>query len=94
MKAFIICFLCTALNVFSSPSIDEPKLMKMFGETNFSKSNSESLKTELNMQINHKIYEPNHKKWSVVLTNVINPEIDHFQNEIRVNVFTTIGIEF
>jgi len=67
--------------------------MKMFGETNFSKSNSESLKTELNIQINHKIYEPNHKKWSVVLTNVVNPEIDHFQNEIRVNVFTTIGIE-
>lgn len=66
----------------------------VFGETNFSKEESESLKTSLKINTKYKIYEPSHKRWAINLNNIINPDIDHFHNEIKINVFTTIGIDF
>lgn len=64
------------------------------GETNFNKSSTASLKTNVTAWTSVPLFEPSHAGWQLVLTSVISPEIDHFQNEIRVNVFTVLGVHF
>lgn len=70
------------------------ELTKISGETNYSKSNSESLNTSLLFEYHIKIYEPKHKKWELHLSGKLNPSYDHFGNEIRMDAFTVLGFGF
>jgi len=85
----VVVFSCIAQGIaFEDLDID------IYGETNYSKQSSESLTTSMNLEFRHKIYEPSHNKWGLYLKGIINPDYDHFQNEIKVNTFTTLGIDF
>jgi hypothetical protein len=68
--------------------------VELYGETNLSRGATAELKTSLNFAVEVPVFEPSHRKWVLVLTSVINPEVDHFQNEVRVNVFTVLGMHF
>lgn len=70
------------------------ELTKVSGETNYSKSNSESLNTSLLFEYNIKIYEPTHKKWELHISGKLNPAYDHFGNEIKMDAFTVLGFGF
>jgi len=88
----IFCLIATC-NILSALAFENIKI-DVYGETNFSKEKSESFKTFLYLNTKHKVYEPSHKRWVIVFNNIVNPDLDHFHNEIKVNVFTTIGIDF
>jgi hypothetical protein len=40
------------------------------------------------------LYTPINKRWSAHLSGKINPDYDSFGNELKTNVFTTLGIDF
>jgi hypothetical protein len=64
------------------------------GETNYSKSSSESLITSLNFEYKIKLFEPSHQKYMWYIGGTINPDYDHFGKVMRLNGFTNLGIEF
>ena len=64
------------------------------GDTNYSSSTDQSLKTNLYIEYNISLYEPSHKKWGLFLGGKVNPSYDHLGNETRVDVFTVLGIDF
>lgn len=89
---FILCLLVTCsvcLGIaFEDVDID------IYGNTNYSKDSSESFITTLNFEYQIKLFEPSHKKYMIYFGGKINPDYDHFNNEIKTNVFTTLGIDF
>jgi hypothetical protein len=87
-----VCLLCCT--VVSHATAYEDVDVNIYGETNLSKGQQEKLNTSLKVVTELEVFEPPHRRWVLVLTSVINPEIDHFQNELRVNVFTVIGMRF
>ena len=40
------------------------------------------------------LYEPRDKCWSAFLSGKISPDYDLFGNELKTNVFTTLGVDF
>jgi hypothetical protein len=40
------------------------------------------------------LYQPQHKRWSTFLSGKISPDYDVFGNELKTNVFTTLGVDF
>ena len=40
------------------------------------------------------LYEPVYKKWSLHLSGKVSPDYDIFGNELKTNVFTTVGVDF
>ncbi len=87
-KKIILLFLILNFEAFGF------ELTKVSGETNYSKSNSESLNTSLLFEYNIKIYEPRHKKWELHISGKLNPSYDYFGNEIRMDAFTVLGFGF
>lgn len=67
---------------------------KFYGETSYTKQHSESLKTTLNAEYRIVLREPKTKKYCLYLGGKINTDIDHFGNDFKTNVFTTLGIDF
>lgn len=90
MKLIIVIFLSTLMGC----STVKLKPVKVFGETNYSKKETESLRTSFNIEYQVHLYEPDHKKWLLYIGGKVSPDYDHFGKEIRVNTFTTIGIDF
>jgi hypothetical protein len=70
------------------------KPVKLSGETNYIKNETESMNTKLKLEYRHKLYEPKNKKWESHITGTVVTDYDHFNNQIKNNTFTTIGFEF
>lgn len=86
----LCCLLLTCSSLFAI-SIEDTGIT---GETNYSKSSSQSLVTSLNFEYKIKIFEPDHKKYMWYVGGTVNPDYDHFGKTVKLNGFTNIGIEF
>jgi hypothetical protein len=82
---FFIPFICSCSNL-------KKENLKIFGETSYLKQDSESLNTQVNLTYKESILES--KNWEAFIEGKITTDYDHFNSEIKNNVFTTIGIEF
>lgn len=83
----LIC--CLSLTACSSP-----KYNKISGNTNYSQSQQKTLSTELEAEQQFKIYEHPNKNWLTYIGSKIMVDIDHFGNNVKTNVFTTLGVDF
>lgn len=63
-------------------------------ETNYSKSSTESLSTQLIIEYKIHLYESFDKAWACSINGKVNTDYDHFNNELHTNVFTTFGVDF
>lgn len=72
----------------------EKDFLKFRGETEFSKSSTQSLRTSLYLDYKIVIYEPDHKKYVFYIGGNLNPDYDHFGKTIKINGFTSIGLDF
>ena len=68
--------------------------MSISGETNYIKHKNESLVTTINSEYSFPFYVSSNKRWALTLGGKLAVDFDHFSNEIKTNVFTTIGLEF
>lgn len=68
--------------------------IKIDGQTNYTQQQDKTLITSFNVNYRVDLYEPRHKMWVVYLGGKINPDYDHFGNELKTNVITTLGIDF
>jgi hypothetical protein len=87
---FLLFIFLFCINLYS---IDFQKF-DVYGETNYSEKENKSLNTTLNFEYKLHIYEPNHKKYLIYIGGKLSPDYDHFNNELKINNFTTIGIDF
>lgn len=95
MKFFSLIILLISFSCLTSQAISYEDIdIDIYGDTNFSKSETETLNTNLYVEYNIKIYEPEHKKWGLFVAGKVNPSYDHLGNEIKMDVFTVIGIDF
>jgi hypothetical protein len=87
---FFLCIvfgiICTACSLEKKPQI--------FGSTHYHSSDSKSLKTNLNLEQRHLVYQPSHQRYIVTVGSKLVIDVDHFGNEININPCTTLGIEF
>lgn len=63
-------------------------------DSEYAKHYSETFVTKLDVEYRANLYEPFHKKWIFYLGGKVNPDYDHFGNEIKINTYTTFGIDF
>ena len=68
--------------------------LKIYGNTEYVKQKEQSLITTINFEYKIILHEPRHRKYALVLGGIISPDYDHLGNEIKVNVFTTFGVDF
>lgn len=68
--------------------------IKIKGSTNYSRHENTSMSTSLNAEYKFKIEKFSNKKVSTFLSGTVNPDYDHFLNELKLNTFTGILIEF
>lgn len=68
--------------------------INFYGDSNITSGKSESFVTNFYVEYNIPIYKPKHEKWSLFLAGKVNPMYDHLGNEIKMDVFTVIGIDF
>ena len=92
MKSFLYCLLLstTACLATVTPNFD----IDIYGETKYSSDTTQSLDTNLYIEYNFPIYESAHKKWGLFVAGKVNPAYDHLGNELKVDVFTVLGIDF
>ena len=63
-----------------------------YGETNYSKQQTQSLITTLNAEYTFYFYK--HLNYSLYIGGKVSTDVDHFGNEIKTNVFTVMGVDF
>jgi hypothetical protein len=68
--------------------------IKFSGNTNYASQQATSLVTRVDADYSILLFEPRHEKWAFSLNGKVSMDYDHFGNETRANVFTTIGVEF
>lgn len=68
--------------------------LKLTGQTEYTQQQTKTLITSINAEYRLTIYEPSHKFWLVYLGGKISPDYDLFGNELKTNVFTTLGVDF
>jgi hypothetical protein len=61
---------------------------------NYSYSENHSLNSNFYTEYKLNFYESKNKKWGMFLSGKVNPCYDHFGNEMHVNIFTVLGIDF
>jgi hypothetical protein len=69
-------------------------VLKITGQTEYTQQQTKTLITSINAEYRITIYEPSHKFWLVYLGGKISPDYDLFGNELKTNVFTTLGVDF
>jgi hypothetical protein len=94
MKKINLFFLLYIITTFSKVLAFEDTFIDIHGETNFSSSETQSLDTSIYIEYNLRLYEPDHGKWGLFLAGKVNPAYDHLGNEIKVDVFTVLGVDF
>ena len=72
----------------------KPENLNIYGNTSYTKQNSESLNTELNITYKFDIHEIKPKNLLFFIEGKVVTDYDHFNSDIKQNVFTTFGIEF
>lgn len=88
LKKIFVLFIIT-LNTGYSLDI------KFKGETEYTKkNNNEQLVSEFRPEYKYTIHEPKHKKWLLYIGGKITFDYNHFNEEIKSNVFTVLGIDF
>lgn len=83
---YLLCFYLSAC-VSNKP-------LKITGNTNYSQDGQKTLATTLGTEQQVNIYEHPSKNWITYIGSKIAIDVDHFGNELRTNVFTTLGIDF
>lgn len=81
-----------ALSIFSCKALDFNS--KWIADTNYLDGKSKSMITTIQSDYQITIYEFKNKKHAITLNGKVNSIYDHFGNQINLNVFTTIGIDF
>lgn len=83
---FLICLTCQAniVDIFDFRG----------GETNYSKKDTESLRTILHLDYKVKLFEPDHKRYIIHFGGTVSPDYDHFGKLMKLNGFTGLGIDF
>jgi hypothetical protein len=94
MKSILTVIIFWFVLSFKTALCFEVLNFKWSGESNFSKSSSESLNTQINLDYKIKIFEPKIKNFLIHLSGSINHDYDHFGNTIKINGFTGFGIDF
>lgn len=89
MNNFIFAFILWA-NPLSIDNVDS----KFYGSTEYYADTNHGITTNLNGEYKIFIYESPKYPWALSLNGKISVDIDHLGNEIKTNVFTTIGIDF
>jgi hypothetical protein len=92
MKKILLLIFLAAINCYGL-SLEDAEI-KAHGETNISSSEGNTFETNLYIEYNLPLYEPDHKKWGLFMAGKVNPAYDHLGNEIKVDVFTVLGIDF
>jgi len=64
------------------------------GSTSYTKSNDTTLTSSVDIEQRHILYKPTHQRYIVSVGSKLVIDIDHFGNEIHVNPYTTLGIDF
>jgi hypothetical protein len=64
------------------------------GDINYAKSEESELLTRFGAENIVKLYEHPNKKWICYVKNKILFDYDHFGNELKTNVITTLGVDF
>ena len=91
MKSLICCAL---LAICTSCFAADVKITKFRMDSEYTKQHSQSLITKIDLEYQVNLYEPLHKKWVLYLGGKLSPDYDHFGNEVKMNAFTTFGIDF
>lgn len=86
---FIFLFILSQL----SYGIEE-KEKRIYGNSGYILEETRELLTTINGEYSIYLYQPDSEPWVIVLTGKIVVDIDHLGNEIKSNVFTTLGVEF
>lgn len=84
-------FFAVCLLVFKSVGLAD---ITIYGNTDYSFSNKETLITKINSEYKIKILETACKSYMTYIGGTISHDVDHFGKTIRTNCFTNIGIEF
>jgi hypothetical protein len=82
------------LLVLSGGLIKASDPVRVYGETQYTRDATETLKTVFHVKYRLSIYEPLHQRWEFFVGGSVSPDYDHFQNIIRVNTLTTFSLEF
>jgi len=64
------------------------------GSTNFLHAKEASLTSNFTIEQRIVLYEGSNKSWGVISNNIIDVDYNHFGQEVKTNVFTTLGLEF
>lgn len=67
---------------------------KLTGQTEYTQQQTKTLVTSINAEYRVTLYEPSHKSWLFYVGGKISPDYDLFGNELKTNVFTTLGVDF
>lgn len=81
------------LLIFCSYGKDNNTL-KITGETDYIQKTNKTLITSLNLEYKIDIYTHPNNIYLIYVGGKISNDYDHFGNELKNNVFTTIGIDF
>ena len=92
MKTILFFLFLSLFNCYSATL--EKVNININAETNISYGNGSEFKTDLYLEYNLPLYEPYHKKWGLFVAGKVNPAYDHLGNEIKMDVFTVLGIDF
>lgn len=91
MKALLVFFLIYGLSI---NYLHSNQSIKIAGETSYTSATTNDLESTLVFEYHFLLYEPRHKKWGIHLSGKVAPLYDLFGNEIKMDVFTVIGINF
>lgn len=91
LKTLFCLLICTSY--CKSIAFEDIKI-NPYGETNYSKSSTESLRTTLHIDYKVKLFEPTHKRYAIHFGGTISPDYDHFGKIMKLNGFTGFGIDF
>jgi len=94
MKAFKIFLLSFCAPALCGAIAYEDVKIDIYGDTNFSASETQSMVTNVYIEYTLNLYEPDHKKWGLFIAGKVNPAYDHFGQEIKMDAFTVLGIDF
>jgi hypothetical protein len=84
--------MCTL--ILTSTCKAEENYLKFSGSTNYSRDRDESFITSMEAKYKYTFYEPTHGKWSLHISGKVSPDYNHFNYQIKTNVFTVLGIDF
>ena len=86
---FIFLFILSQL----SYGIEE-KEKRIYGNSGYILDETRELVTTINGEYSVYLYQPDSELWVIVLGGKVVMDIDHLGNEVKTNVFTTLGLEF